>query len=94
MDKVIVKGIHRFTIITSSLIRIEEDRTEKFEDRATTVVQARSFSDPKFKIFEHRNGHELGIITDAIHMYYDGGDFSSESLYADILLQGVSQVSR
>lgn len=94
MDKVIVKGIHRFTIITSSLIRIEEDRTEKFEDRATTVVQARSFSDPKFKIFEHRNGHELEIITDAIHMYYDGGDFSSESLYVDILLQGVSQVSR
>ena len=27
-------------------------------------------------------------------MYYDGGDFSSESLYADILLQGISQVSR
>lgn len=27
-------------------------------------------------------------------MYYDGGDFSSESLYADILLQEISQVSR
>lgn len=38
MDKVIVKGIYRFSIITSSLIRIEEDQTEKFEDRATTVV--------------------------------------------------------
>lgn len=94
MEQKIVDGGHRFTVITESLIRIEEDQTGNFENRATTAVLSREFAKPDFQLIENHNGHQLEIITKTIHLYYDGGDFSSESLYADILLQGSSQVSR
>lgn len=91
----IVKGkTYRFTVITNSLIRIEENINGHFEDRPTTAIQNRNFASPEPKILKNHNGHEVEIITPALHLYYDGGQLSPESLYADIKVAQNLHVSR
>lgn len=91
----IVKGnTYRFTVITNSLIRIEENSNGHFEDRPTTAILHRDFASPEPEILKNHNGHVLEIITPALHLYYDGGLFSSESLYADIKVAQDLHVSR
>ena len=47
----IVKGKeYRFTVITDSLLRIEQDKNGNFEDRPTTAIVQRDFDKPNFKI--------------------------------------------
>lgn len=91
----IVKGnTYRFTVITNSLIRIEENSNGHFEDRPTTAILHRDFASPEPEILKNHNEHVLEIITPALHLYYDGGLFSSESLYADIKVAQDLHVSR
>lgn len=81
----IVKGKeYRFTVITDSLLRIEQDKNGNFEDRPTTAIVQRDFDKPNFKVLKNHNKHLLEIITDSFHLYYDGGIFSPDTLYADI----------
>lgn len=94
MNPIVKDKKHRFTVITDSLIRIEQDSRGKFEDRPTTAVINRNFSKPQAKVLKNHNGHELEIITPAIHMYYDGGDFAANTLYADIKKAQSLHVSR
>lgn len=84
MNKIIQGMTYRFTVITDHLLRIEEDKTGKFEDRPTQTVLNRDFGSPEVEVIHDSNGHELEIITKGFHLYYDGGEFSSESLYIDI----------
>lgn len=84
MNKIIKGKTYRFTVITDSLLRIEEDTTGKFEDRPTQTVLNRDFADPKVTVIENSNGHEVEIDTESFHLYYDGGKFSPTSLYIDI----------
>lgn len=83
MNKVVTGDTYRFTVITDSLIRLEEDPAGKFEDRPSQTVVNRDFDEPKVKVISDNNGHKLEIITDSFHLYYDGGKFTPESLYID-----------
>lgn len=91
----IVKGnTYRFTVITNSLIRIEESSNVQFEDRPTTAILNRDFASPEPEVLKNHNGHVVEIITPAFHLYYDGGQFSPENLYADIKVAQALHVSR
>lgn len=58
-NKYIIKGqTYRFTILTPRLIRIEYNKNGIFEDRATSLVINRNFSETNFNI----NGDEQSII--------------------------------
>lgn len=81
----IVKGFnYRFTVITESLVRIEEDQSGEFENRQTQTVVNRDFDDPKVNVIRDNNGHKIEIMTDSFHLYYDGGKFSPDTLYIDV----------
>ncbi|MFC6177051.1 TIM-barrel domain-containing protein [Companilactobacillus huachuanensis] len=84
MNRVVVGKTYRFTVITDYLLRIEEDDTGKFEDRPTQTVLNRDFDEPEVGVLRNSNGHEVEIDTKGFHLYYDGGNFSAESLYIDI----------
>lgn len=91
----IVKGnTYRFTVITNSLIRIEESLKGQFEDQPTTAILNRDFASPEPEVLKNHNGHVVEIITPAFHLYYDGGQFSPENLYADIKVTQALHVSR
>lgn len=91
----IVKGnTYRFTVITNSLIRIEESLKGQFEDQPTTAILNRDFASPEPEVLKNHNGHVVEIITPAFHLYYDGGQFSPENLYADIKVAQALHVSR
>src|SRR5699024_4042793 len=83
MNRVVKGDTYRFTVITNSLIRIEEDSTGKFEDRPTQTVVNRDFSNPDVKVIFDNNEHKVEIITESFHLYYNGGKLSPESLYID-----------
>ncbi|MDR0297510.1 MAG: alpha-xylosidase [Streptococcaceae bacterium] len=73
----------RFTILTENLIRVEYSETGIFNDSTTQIVQNREFADSvNYDRIEKNAGIEL--VTSAVHLYYAGGPFSKESLYADV----------
>ncbi|MDU3960597.1 MAG: alpha-glucosidase domain-containing protein, partial [Lactococcus lactis] len=72
----------RFTVLTDYLIRIEYSETGEFEDRMTQMVQNREFSEVNFDIIEKEETIE--IITSTVHLYYNGGEFTNASLFADV----------
>ena len=84
MEKIIREGSVRFSIITNSLLRIEEDIEKVFEDRPSTTVLNRSFGEVNAEIIRNHNNHILEIVTPSFHLYYDGGSLSPISLYVDI----------
>ena len=94
MNYIIKGNTYRFTVITNSLIRIEESSKGQFEDRPTTAILNRDFASPEPEILKNHNGHVVEIITPAFHLYYDGGQFSPENLYADIKVAQALHVSR
>ena len=50
-SKYIVKGsTYRFTVLTPRLIRVEYNKSGKFEDRATSLVINRSFEDFNYTV--------------------------------------------
>ena len=64
----IVKGnTYRFTVITNSLIRVEESSNGQFEDRPTTAILNRDFASPEPEVLKNHNGHVVDITTPAIH---------------------------
>ncbi|ASG79681.1 glycoside hydrolase family 31 protein [Lactiplantibacillus pentosus] len=79
----IQKGNARFTVLTPKLIRMEYSSTGVFENKYTQMVQNRTFTKPKFDVFEDRQGHTLEVQTSGFHLYYDGGEFNSGSLFID-----------
>ncbi len=72
----------RFTVLTEHLIRIEYSETGEFEERMTQMVQNREFSEVNFDIIEKEETIE--IITSTVHLYYNGGEFTNASLFADV----------
>lgn len=84
MNHIVEGKNYRFTVITDSLIRIEQNVNGKFEDRPTTAIINRNFDEPNVKVLKNHNKHLLELITNSFHLYYDGGPFSSDTLYADI----------
>ncbi len=83
-SKAIVLGDkYRFTVLTTQLIRIEYNEKGIFEDRPTKVVFNRNFDVPSFRVKEDEN--RLEIITEHIHLYYNKGEFSGNSLYVDVV---------
>ena len=52
----IVKGnTYRFTVITNSLIRVEESSNDQFEDRPTTAILNRDFASPEPEVLKNHN---------------------------------------
>lgn len=94
MNKIIKGDTYRFTVITDSLIRIEQDNNGIFEDHPTTAVLHRNFEKVNAEILKNHNNHIVEIITDAFHLYYDGGAFAPDTLYADIKVSQALHVSR
>lgn len=80
---------YRFTLLTPSLLRYEWAPDCSFEDRASTFALNRSFAVPKFRVIERKDATEHGprleIITESLHLRYDGKAFSPSGLTADIL---------
>lgn len=80
----IVQGdTYRFTVLSSSLIRMEYAADGIFEDRATQLVVNRRFDVPHFTVAPYQKG--VRIRTDAIELNYSGGAFSRDSLSAYFL---------
>ena len=71
MNKIIKGETYRFTVITDSLIRIEQDNKGIFEDHPTTAVLHRNFEKVNAEILKNHNNHIVEIITDAFHLYYE-----------------------
>ena len=84
MTIVVEENTIRFSILTESLLRIEEDKGKVFENRPTTMVVNRDFKDVDAEVIRNHNGHKLEIITSAFHLYYEGGDLSPLTLFVDI----------
>jgi hypothetical protein len=72
----------RFTILTSSLLRIEQDPSGKFEDRLTQVVRNRKFPVPEFTLTEDESTIEID--TESWHLFFRKGPVHKDSLYIDV----------
>lgn len=82
MEKTVIFDNARFTVLTDALIRIEYSDTGIFEDRPTQIVLNREFELLDFEVIKQSN--HLEIITEHVHLYYEGGEFTESSLYADM----------
>ncbi|WP_412989200.1 TIM-barrel domain-containing protein [Pediococcus siamensis] len=90
-----ISGEHfRFTVLTERLIRLEYSDCGKFEDQTTQLVQNREFKKANFKVIKNRKNHEIEIITEFIHLYYDGGKFTPATLYIDAAYNYGTYMSR
>jgi hypothetical protein len=72
----------RFTILTPSLLRIEQDPSGKFEDRLTQIVRNRKFPVPEFTFTE--DDSTIEIDTDSWHLFFRKGPIHKDSLYIDV----------
>lgn len=78
-ERAIVQGPNcRFTVLTSSLIRMEYSENGSFEDRATQIVMNREFTVPKYEAAW--NGGFLTITTEFLQLRYRGGAFAEDGL--------------
>ena len=78
-ERAIIQGPNcRFTVLTSSLIRMEYSENGSFEDRATQIVMNREFTVPKYEAAW--NGGFLTITTEFLHLRYRGGVFAEDGL--------------
>ncbi len=78
-ERAIVQGPNcRFTVLTSSLIRMEYSENGSFEDRATQIVMNREFTVPKYEAAW--NGGFLTITTEFLQLRYRGGVFAEDGL--------------
>ncbi|GEP19308.1 glycoside hydrolase family 31 protein [Pediococcus argentinicus] len=83
-SKNIIQGDkYRFTVLTNKLLRLEYSESGQFEDRTTKVIQNRDFDNPDFDVIRDHAGHQLEIVTDSFHLYYEGGKFSNDTLFID-----------
>ncbi len=72
----------RFTVLTDRLIRMEYDKTGRFNDSATLAVICRRFPVPEFTVTER--GGVTEISTAKLRLFYDGGEFSPEGLRIEL----------
>ena len=73
-ERAIVQGPNcRFTVLTSSLIRMEYSENGSFEDRATQIVMNREFTVPKYEAAW--NGGFLTITTEFCSCVTGAGRF-------------------
>jgi len=82
---VVQYGPVRFTVLTSKLIRLEFDPTEKFEDRASQVFWHRDMPLPKFK--KIINDQEITIETDHLLLKYQIQDSGFYHRFLEIKLK-------
>ncbi len=75
----IVKGNARFTVITEGAVRIEYAADGNFENAPTLFAARGTQADAKVT-----DGEILTVKTEKLTLYYHGGEFSHDSLYADI----------
>lgn len=68
-EAMIVRGVMRFTLLTDTLIRIEKDECQAFENRATQTVIKRKLSLAAFEVIEDEN--ILEIKTQALHLRFN-----------------------
>lgn len=76
-------GTYRFTVLTSRLIRMEWSPSGTFTDERTQLVASRDFDVPDFTVRRDAAGR-LEIITDYLHLRYDGRPFSSAGLNVEL----------
>ena len=77
----VVRGPHvRFTVLTSRLLRLEYDPSERFEDRASQLFWYRKQPVPEFEV--QRTEEQIDLITEHLHLRYlpRRTGFASESL--------------
>ena len=74
-----VKGNARFTVMGAGVIRMEYAEDGKFIDGETLFAKRLAFWDARVT-----DGEIFTIITENITLYYKGGEFSGETLWADI----------
>jgi len=74
----VVVGNARFTVLTTSLIRMEYSDSGKFEDRPTLAFVNRKVDVPKFQ--KSVVGTQANITTSTIKLIYGGGKFTGSSL--------------
>ena len=79
-EKNIVQGkIYRFTVLTPSLIRMEQDRDGIFEDRASQSIFNRNLEPVSFKT--HKESNILTIETENLVLkYLEESEFSKDTL--------------
>lgn len=68
----------RITVLTPGLVRVEWSDTGEFEDRASTFAVHRALPVPHHDV--RRSGERVEIVTDCLHLDYDGGPFSPSGL--------------
>lgn len=74
-----IKGNARFTLITEGVVRIEYARDGAFEDAPTLFALRNTECEGNVE-----NGDILKIKTEKLTVYYEGGEFSKNTLFADI----------
>ncbi len=89
MNNIIKGEKYRFTVLTSSLIRLEYSDEGYFEDRKTQIVINRDFPEVNFRTVQKSDSIE--IITDKLHLIYDEKPFSKYGLSIEVL-DGVGSV--
>ncbi|MGO1972922.1 MAG: TIM-barrel domain-containing protein [Propionibacteriaceae bacterium] len=73
---------HRFTVLTSRLLRLEYSPSGTFADRASQVVLHRDLDRPDFDLVD--SGRTLELITEHLHLTYDKGPFSTGGLSVQV----------
>ncbi|MFI7480819.1 TIM-barrel domain-containing protein [Kocuria sp. M1R5S2] len=81
-DAVVAGANHRITVLTDGLLRLEYSPSGRFEDRPSAFAVDRRFPVPEFRV--NRTAHGLELITDRIHLSYDGGEFTPHGLSVQI----------
>lgn len=79
------KGNARFTVMTDGVIRMEYAENGAFVDGETLFAKRDAIWDASVT-----DGDVLKIETDSVTLYYCGGEFSADTLYADIHVDGFS----
>ena len=86
-ENIIQGNGYRISILTESLIRLEYDASNQFENRATQMVINRNFPKVKYEIQD--SADELVIYTTYLELHYDKKPFSSNSLSIIVRGEGV-----
>jgi len=78
-----IKDKARFTVVTEGVIRMEYSENGKFVDGETLFAKRDMCWDATVT-----DGDVLTIKTESFTLYYIGGEFTAESLFADIHVDG------
>jgi len=81
-EAVVAGDRYRFTVLTDGLIRLEYAEDGRFEDRASTFALNRELPVPHFEVVER--GTHLELLTDRLHLVYDGAPFSTTGLSVQV----------